>query len=413
MSLRIELLNTGSELLLGSVRDAHLSWFGRNLFPLGLRIARQTTVPDGAVLRDVMREIFPRTDLLIVTGGLGPTTDDITRETTAELTGRRLLLHTETLGRIHERCRRRGFAFQERMARQAMVPEGASVLPNENGTAPGLHLPSGEGFPDIFLFPGPPRELQPMALSHLIPYLDGKTSPETRPECRVYRIIGMGESTLEARIGLELSRRGDVEVGYCARPNEVDFRLIGPKSLLDELEPSVLDAVGDHLLPGKDDSMEGCVLRLLRERGATLTTAESCTGGLLADRITDVPGASAVFLQGYVAYSNHSKISLLGVPSDLISSHGAVSEEVVLAMARGAPERSGASHALATTGIAGPDGGTPEKPVGTVWMSLVVRGEKPLAWKQSFPLDRKSFKRAVTQSAFDRLRQHLKKSSAQ
>jgi nicotinamide-nucleotide amidase len=409
--MRIELLNTGSELLLGTVRDAHLQWLAREIFPLGLRIGRQGTVPDGSPIRDLLQEASGRSDLLIVTGGLGPTTDDITREITAELTGRKLLLHEETLERIRERIQRRGFAFQERMARQAMVPEGAIVLPNDNGTAPGLLLPSAAGIPDIFLLPGPPRELQPMARAHLIPFLREKTAGQDRPECRIYRVVGMGESMLEAKVGLELSGRGDLEVGYCARPNEVDFRLIGRKEVLDAVEPLVLEAVGDHLLPMKDDSMEESIVRLLSEKGATLATAESCTGGFLANRITDVPGASAVFVEGFVTYSNASKTELLGVSSDLIAAQGAVSEEVVRAMADGVLAKSGATHALATTGIAGPGGGSDEKPVGTVWLALATRGGETVSWKQHLPLDRRAFKQAVTQSALDRLRRHLESSS--
>lgn len=405
--MRIELLNTGSELLLGTVRDAHLQWLAQEMFPLGLRIGRQGTVPDGSPIRDLLLEASGRSDLLIVTGGLGPTTDDITREIAAELTGRRLLPHQETLERIRERCRRRGFAFQERMARQAMVPEGANVLTNDNGTAPGLHLPASDGIPDIFLLPGPPRELQPMATAYLIPFLREKTAGQDRPECRIYRVVGMGESMLEAKVGLELSKRADLEVGYCARPNEVDFRLIAAREVLDEVEPLVLEAVGDHLLPMEDDSMEESVVRLLTERGATLVTAESCTGGLLANRITDVPGASAVFLEGFITYSNVSKTALLGVPSELLHAHGAVSEEVVRAMAEGALAKSGANHALATTGIAGPGGGSEDKPVGTVWLALASNGGETVSWKQHLPLDRSAFKQAVTRSALDRLRRHL------
>lgn len=406
--MRIELLNTGSELLLGTVRDAHLQWLAQEIFPLGLRISRQGTVPDGSPIRDLLQEASGRSDLLIVTGGLGPTTDDITREIAAELTGRKLHLHQETLDRIQDRCRRRGFAFQERMARQAMVPEGARVLPNDNGTAPGLHIPGGDGIPDIFLLPGPPRELQPMATAHLLPFLREKTAGQDRHECRIYRVVGMGESLLEAKVGLELSKRSDLEVGYCARPNEVDFRLIGPKAVLDAVEPLVLEVVGDHLLPMEDDSMEESIVRMLTECHLTLATAESCTGGLLANRITDVPGASAVFLEGFVTYSNASKTALLGVPAELISAHGAVSELVVRAMAEGVLAKSGATHALATTGIAGPGGGSEEKPVGTVWLALSSKGEATVSWKQHLPLDRKAFKRAVTQSALDRLRRHLK-----
>jgi nicotinamide-nucleotide amidase len=409
--MRIELLNTGSELLLGTVRDAHLQWLAQEIFPLGLRISRQGTVPDGSPIRDLMQEASGRSDLLIVTGGLGPTTDDITREIAAELTGRKLHLHQETLDRIQERCRRRGFAFQERMARQAMVPEGALVLPNDNGTAPGLYLPAQDGLPDIFLLPGPPRELQPMAAAHLIPFLREKTAGQDHHECRIYRVVGMGESLLEAKVGLELSKRSDLEVGYCARPNEVDFRLIGPKAVLDAVEPLVLEVVGDHLLPMEDDSMEECIIRMMTERHLTLATAESCTGGYLANRITDIPGASAIFLEGFVTYSNASKTDLLGVPEKLITTHGAVSEQVVRSMAEGALVKSGATHALATTGIAGPDGGTPEKPVGTVWLAISSKNQETEAWMENFPIDRLAFKQRVSQSALDRLRKRIKGSA--
>ena len=415
MSLRVELLNTGSELLLGNVRDAHLSWFGQQLFPIGLRITRQTTVPDGAPIRDALLEAFSRTDVIIVTGGLGPTTDDITRELVAELLGRKMIPHPETLERIQERCKRRGFAFQPRMERQAMAPEGSIVLPNDNGTAPGLYLPAVEGIswssPHIFLLPGPPRELQPMASAHVLPLLKelaANHSGGLSQECRIYKVVGMGESMLEARIGLELSNRGDLEVGYCARPNEVDFRLIGSTDILDQVEPALLAVIGDHLVSGDEQSMEEIVVHLLAEQGATLATAESCTGGHLANRLTNVPGSSKVFLEGFVTYSNNSKTALLNVPAQLIEAHGAVSEPVVRAMAQGLLNQSGATYALATTGIAGPDGGTPEKPVGTVWIALATAGEATDVWKETIPADRITFKQVVSQSALDRLRKRLK-----
>lgn len=410
--LRIELLNTGSELLLGTVRDAHLSWFGKELFPLGLRISRQGTVPDGLPIRELLLEAFGRSDIVIVTGGLGPTTDDITREIAAELLGRPLHPHPETLERIQERCRRRGFAFQERMGLQALVPEGAIVIPNDHGTAPGLHLPvaqtADESTLHLFLLPGPPSELQPMAKAYVLPFLAGLVAGKEQHDCRIYKVVGMGESLLEAKVGLELSKRGDIEVGYCARPNEVDFRLIGPRALLDEVEPLVLEAVGDHLVSSNDESMEEIIVKLLKATSSTLSTAESCTGGLLANRITNVPGASSVFMDGFVTYSNASKSELLGVPEELITTHGAVSEEVVRAMAEGALAKSSTRFALATTGIAGPDGGTMEKPVGTLWLALAEQGKKTDTWKESIPKDRISFKQIATQSALDRLRKRLK-----
>ena len=405
--LSVELLNTGSELLLGTVRDAHLQWLGERLFPLGLRVTRQVTVPDGDAIRVAMRETFGRAGILIVTGGLGPTTDDITRDVAADLLGRKLLPHVETLERIKERCRRRGFTFQERMALQAMVPEGAVVFPNDHGTAPGLYLPATEGTPHLFLLPGPPRELQPMARDHLLPQLGRLTAGEGRPACKVYRVVGMGESLVEAMVGLEISRRGDLEVGYCARPDEVDFRLIGDPAVIAEVEPMVIAALGEHLITGEHRSLEEAVVSLLQSRAETLATAESCTGGLLANRITDVPGASQVFLEGVIAYGNEAKTTLLGVSPDLLAAHGAVSAEVAQAMAEGVLERSGATHALSTTGIAGPGGATASKPLGLVWMALASQGGETLVWRADFPTDRKTFKQRTTQSALDHLRRTL------
>lgn len=410
-SPRIELLNTGNELLLGGVRDLHLSWFGKELFAIGLRIARQTTVPDGGVIREALLESFPRSEVLIITGGLGPTTDDITRELVAEVLGLRLELHQEILDEITERCRRRGYLFQPRMARQAMAPQGAIILPNDHGTAPGLYIPPIEGVswasPHLFLLPGPPRELQPMARDSVLPLLAKLFTNSEQNECRIYRVVGMGESLLESKIGLSLSQRGDLEVGYCARPNEVDFRLIGPSQILDEVEPLVLAAAGEHLISSTDDSLEAVVISLLRQSKATLATAESCTGGLLANRLTDVPGASAVYLEGFVTYSNLAKSELLRVPPELIVRHGAVSEEVVRAMAVGALSKSNADFALATTGIAGPDGGSETKPVGTVWLALAQKNIETLTWKEHFPTDRLTFKQRTTQSALDHLRKRL------
>lgn len=407
----VELLCTGTELLLGSVSDTHLAWFGREIFPYGLRISRQTTVPDGAAIRDALLESFGRTDVLIVTGGLGPTTDDITRELVAEILGRRLILHQETLARIEERCRKRGFVFQHRMERQALVPEGATVLPNENGSAPGLSIPPVEGVswrsPHLFLLPGPPRELQPMASEHVLPFLKDLSSSSVKPDCRIYRVVGMGESTVEEKVGLELTKRCDIEVGYCARPNEVDLRLIGTTKVLDEVEPLVLTLLGDCLLSKTGESMEESVVSMLKMRGATVATAESCTGGALANRLTNVPGASAVFLEGFVTYSNQSKTELLGVPTDLILRHGAVSAEVAVAMAEGARVISAASYALSLTGIAGPDGGGADKQLGTLWIALAATGKETQMWKNILPTDRLTFKQLATQTALEYLRRRM------
>jgi nicotinamide-nucleotide amidase len=410
-ALKVEVLNTGTELLLGSVINTHAAYLGQSLFPLGLRLTRQTTVPDGGAIRDAMIEAFDRCDVLLVTGGLGPTTDDITREVAAELLGLRLFPDAKILRSIQERCSRRGFQFQERMARQTMVPEGATVLPNANGTAPGLYLPPVETpssrTPHLFLLPGPPRELRPMFEAGVLPRLRELTLGAQTTGCRIYRCVGIGESLVEARIGLRLAEIPGLEVGYCARPNEVDFRLIGATELLAELEPEVIAELSEFIVSTDGDSLEAVVVARLREEGRTVATAESCTGGLLANRFTNVPGASEIFGAGWVTYANEAKVASLGVDPAALAEHGAVSETVARQMAEGACERAGADFGLSTTGIAGPGGGTAEKPVGTVFLALAERGQPTLAWQQFFPTDRATFKDLVTQSALNALRKRL------
>lgn len=406
------MINTGTELLLGNVTNTHVGYFGRLLFPLGLRIGRQTTVPDGLAIREALLETFGRADVVLVSGGLGPTTDDMTREVVAELLGMPLVEDAEVLEALKERYRRRGYPFQERSARQAQRPEQAEVLPNENGSAPGLYIPpvyfGEQRTPHIFLLPGPPRELQPMFEKHVLPRLQTLCPGGADCVCRIYRCVGIGESSVETRIGLRLEARGDLEVGYCARPNEVDFRLVGSSDILDAVEAEILAEIGEFIASFGEVPLEETVVAGLRERGWTVAVAESCTGGRLANRLTDVPGASAVFLQGFVTYSNEAKASMLGIPPELIQGHGAVSEPVARAMAEGALEKSGARFALSTTGIAGPDGGTPDKPVGTVFVGLAEKRRETRVMREYFPMDRDTFKQVTTQAALDLLRRRIR-----
>ncbi len=408
--LIVEVLNTGTELLLGNVVNSHAAYLGRMLFPLGLRLSRQTTVPDGEAIRQAFVEAFPRCDILLVTGGLGPTTDDITREVAAGLLGLELEESAEILRAIQERCALRGFQFQERMRRQTMVPRGATVLPNEHGTAPGLYLPASRGksrSPHLFLMPGPPRELIPMFEKYVLPSLQQIAGGAGVPQCRVYRCVGIGESLVEARIGLRLSEIPGLEVGYCARPNEVDFRLIGAPDLLEELEPQILAELGEFIVSQDGGSLEDAVVTKLRARRRSLATAESCTGGLLAHRITNVPGASEIYGAGWVTYANEIKIGQLGVDAASLAEHGAVSEPVARQMAEGARREANADFALATTGIAGPGGGSEAKPVGTVFLALAERDRPTLAWREFFPVDRETFKQLATQAALNALRKRL------
>ena len=408
--MRVVVINTGTELLLGDVLNSHLSFIAREIFPLGLRIDRQVTVPDGEAIREAIVESLPRAEIIFITGGLGPTTDDITREVTAGLLGLKLQHDSTILRAIEERAARRGFRLTDRVARQADVPEGATVLPNEHGSAPGLFLAAETTTkrPHLFLLPGPPRELHPMFRSSVLPILRRIVPAEKAMDRRMFRIAGMGESLVEDAVGAQLLEFPGLELGYCARPGEMDLRLLGAKDVLDRAERIVREKLGSAIFSSDGSDLEEVVVKLLTERRRTLAVAESCTGGCLADRITNVPGASAVFLAGYVTYSNEAKQAMLGVDPALISEHGAVSAEVAQAMAEGAREKASADFALATTGIAGPSGGSEEKPVGTVFIALAMPDRPTKIKKRFFPDDRPTFKELTTQAALEMLRQRLR-----
>lgn len=408
--MQAEVINTGSELLLGLVTNTHLGFLAGELAPCGITITRQVCVPDGPPIEEALDAALCRADIVFTTGGLGPTTDDITREAAAGLLGLPMVPDDAILSGIRERFARRGLAMAERVARQAMVPVGAEVLPNPHGTAPGLYFPptvlGSRRARHLFLLPGPPRELRPMTQDHVLPKLRTVLPLSSQRERRIYRLTGIGESQVEERIGKKLEEGGELEVGYCARPSEVDFRLIGAADSLARVEPEIRAAVGEWIY-SYGEALEAAVVALLRERQLTLATAESCTGGSLAGRITDVPGASDVFLAGYVTYANSAKENALGVPASLIASHGAVSEPVAAAMAEGARRVSGAKFALSTTGVAGPGGGTESKPVGTVYIGLASENHPTTVRRCFFPLDRVTFKHMTSSAALDLLRRQV------
>jgi nicotinamide-nucleotide amidase len=404
-------INTGTELLLGDVLNTHLNFIAREIFPLGLRIDRQIAVPDGLPIRDALAESLEQADIIFVTGGLGPTTDDLTREITAELLGLKLQHDSVVMNAITTRATRRGFRLTERVSRQADVPEGATVLPNENGSAPGLYLREDATAkpkrPHIFLLPGPPRELNPMFKDSVLPILGEIASRETVADRRTYRIAGMGESLVEEGIGARLLEVPGLELGYCARLGEVDLRVLGDSSALEKAEKIITQGLGAAVFSSDGRNLEQVVVQLLTERQQTLAVAESCTGGFLAHRITNVPGASAIFLAGYLTYSNDAKTAMLGVEPRLITEHGAVSESVAKSMAEEARRQANASFALATTGIAGPGGATEQKPVGTVFLALASDGLATEVKQLFFPDDRQTFKELTTQAALEMLRRRL------
>jgi nicotinamide-nucleotide amidase len=409
LQMRVVVINTGTELLLGDVLNSHVAFIARAIFPLGLRIDRQITVPDGEPIRKAIEESLGEAEIIFITGGLGPTTDDITREITAQLLGLKLQHDPGILRAIQERAARRGFRLTDRVARQADVPEGAIVLPNEHGSAPGLYLAAEEmkKRPHLFLLPGPPRELHPMFCDAVLPLLCKIATTESKRDCRRFRIAGVGESLVEEAIGEHLLALPNLELGYCARPGEMDVRLIGDATVLDQAERIVREKLGAAIFSTDGSGLEEAVVKLLTARKQTLAIAESCTGGYLAHRITNVPGASAIFLGGCVTYSNEAKTAMLGVDPALIEKEGAVSKKVATAMAEGARVNANADFALATTGIAGPGGGSEEKPVGTVFIALAARDRAVSVQKRFFPDDRPTFKELTAQAALEMLRRRL------
>jgi nicotinamide-nucleotide amidase len=415
----VELINTGSELLLGRVLNTHQQWLCRRLSDAGYVVSRQVAIGDTAPeIERAVREALGRADLVITTGGLGPTSDDVTRDVIAGMLGKSLIEDKSVLARIESFFIQRSRPIPARSQVEALVPEGATVLPNLHGTAPGLAI---EVRPDSFrsdgqgswliMLPGPPRELRPMFTDFAMPLL-ARVMPPQIFVCRTVRTSGLGETTVQEQIEEPLRAlvgRG-LELGYCARPGQVDVRFAVRGSdaakLVAEAEAILRACVGGNIFGIDDQLLEGAIVHLLTERKQTLSVAESCTGGGIADRLTNVPGASAVLLGGFVTYSDQMKQAQLGVRADTLRQHGAVSEAVAGEMAEGARRATQSHYAIAVTGIAGPGGGTPEKPVGTVFIAVASdRGTSVV--KMFNPWDRLTFKEVTACQALNQLRLQL------
>jgi nicotinamide-nucleotide amidase len=411
--MRAILINTGTELLLGDVQDAHLAFIAREILPLGLRIDERRTVPDSDVIRRTLAELFPHCEILFITGGLGPTTDDITREMVAESLGLELYQDPQLLAWLQQRLHVRGIKWTAGIAKQADVFPGARILPNENGSASGFYLKANINpripSPHLLVLPGPPRELQPMFRKFAMPILNSIVEVPLPVERRSYSIAGVGESLVEKAIGEKVLAIPGIELGYCARPGEVEVRIIGQPDAIRTADAVIRAELGISIFSDNDEALEEVVVKLLKQQNKTLATGESCTGGLIANKITNVSGASEIFVAGYVTYANSAKSDVLGVDPKSIDNDGAVSEAVAQAMAEGARTRAASKYGLATTGIAGPTGGSADKPVGTVYIALASGDSDTVVRKFVFPTDRETFKQLAAQTALDLLRRTLLK----
>jgi nicotinamide-nucleotide amidase len=409
--LTAEIIAIGSELLTPERTDTNSLWLTEQLNQIGIEVRLKTIVgDDDARLEEAIKDALRRSRVIITTGGLGPTEDDITRKIAGRAMSRRLQLDEKVLAGIRAKFMRWGRAMPEINARQAMIIEGAEVLDNPNGSAPGMYV-EHEGR-SVALLPGPPREMKPMFESLVKPRLAAKAG-DVRVVRRMLRVSGLGESAVDEKIAPVYRQYTNPQTTILFNRSEIEIHLTAQgkteqeaELLLDGLAGQIEERLGDAIFAFRGERMEEVVGLRLAVGGFTLATAESCTGGLIAERITEVPGSSVYFREGVVAYSNEAKVRLLGVPSDLIAEYGAVSAHVAEAMADGVRLRADADFGVSVTGIAGPDGGSEDKPVGLVYIALSDDAHTEHR-KLLLPGDRQLIRWRASQAALDLLRRRL------
>ncbi len=412
-AMAAEVITIGTELVHGQTIDANAAYIADRLVAAGIEVCWKTTVGDReAQIADALRQALARSQIVIVTGGLGPTEDDLTCRAIAAVLDRPLVVDHAVLESIHRRFVERGLTMSKNNERQALVPDGATVFANPRGTAPGL-LMRTRGGGVVVAIPGVPEEMRPMLTEQVIPYLREALGVRARIRSRVLKTCGITESALDEAVG-DLTRSSrNPAIGLLAHPGEVHIRLTVKAESeeecdrrLSELEARLRERLGALIFGRDEDRLEEVVGRLLREAAQTVAVAESCTGGLVCHRLTNVAGSSAYFVRGEVAYSDQAKETVLGVPHALIIQHGAVSQAVAEAMASGIRDATGTDLALGITGIAGPGGGSAEKPVGLTY--IAVAGPDGIASREfRFLADRETSKLLASQAALDMVRRHL------
>jgi nicotinamide-nucleotide amidase len=412
-SFTAETVAIGSELLIGGRSDSNSVHIAEALGALGIELRFKSIVGDDrADIMAAVKTAVARAAVVILTGGLGPTVDDCTREAVAAVTGRRLARRKEALEGMQARLAQWGRSPNKGQLRQALIPSGAAVVPNPVGSAPGFWLTWKGAI--IVALPGVPREMEAMLESSIVPLLQSRVqgpAGRPRPMARlVFHTWGLPEADVDAKLAGLVPARWNIDLGLLASPLGVLVSLTtNPRSRvrpddLATLADGVRARLGDWLYAEGQETMEAVVGRLLTKRQLTVATAESCTGGLIGHRLTQVPGSSAYLDRGVICYSNRAKTELLGVPPELIEKHGAVSAEVAAAMAEGIRTRAGVSVGLSVTGIAGPGGATPTKPVGLVYIGLNAEDGTAITKEHRFHGDRSVIKRRSSQAALDLLR---------
>jgi len=412
----VEIVAIGTEILLGHLIDTNSAHVARVLADSGIDVYAKHAVGDNAArLEAMLRDVLERADGAITTGGLGPTVDDLTKEAVAAAIGATLELDEPSLRAIEERLRSFGRTgpLSDNNRRQAMLPAGCVVLRNPHGTAPGFVAVRADG-KFVACMPGVPREMKPMLAEHLVPWIVNTFGIHDAIYTRTIHTVGISESLLDSKIETLFRTLENPKIAMLAHDGKVDVKIMakagdraGADALIAPVEAEIRERIGAGIFGVDDETLESALLRRLEAARLTLGTAESLTGGAVADALVRVPGASSVFRGAIVAYDNAVKTSLLGVDEALLRERGAVSEEVAIAMARGACERIGTDLALATTGIAGPTGATPGKPVGLVYVALATRHGEAIARRLTLPGNRDDVRRRSTLGALDVLWRYL------
>jgi len=405
-----EVISVGTELLLGQILNTNSQYLAQKLAELGIDLYFQTTVGDNMErLKIAIDTAVKRADILIFTGGLGPTSDDITKEAVADYFGLTLVLDEGVLRRIEKFFERRQANMPEINKKQAYVPEGAKVLHNKNGTAPGLIIEKDGKI--AILLPGPPFEMQPMFEEQVLPYLERFSKQKIYS--RVLKFVGIGESSIEEALKDLILSQTDPTLALYAKPFEVELRITTKKeseeiakSLLQSMEDRIRERLGEYIYGVDGQLLEEVVVSLLAEKRLKVSIAESCTGGLICNKITNVPGASEVFDRGFIVYSNEAKMKLLGVPEQVLKEYGAVSSQTAKYMAQGALSNSLARIALSVTGIAGPGGGSETKPVGLVYIGIATKDNSE-SFEFRFSGDRLRIKEMTSKAALNILRKKI------